>query len=371
MGVYIPLKVRLAKASIPQVVAYIQTYLEDNPIPAMDTFAELIAEFLEDHPELVAVASVNAKTGAVILTGADIMLNSTADVTLDTEVTNLNSMIASLSSQVAQAVTTVGGFETDIEDINADIDTINVALDTKDTEIYQINQTLTSHLNGINTNTTKNAQQDTRLTALETALDDLETDIDDLQTLTELHTQQIRELSRVIDNPQEIDARLTAIENDVDAIETSVTTINGNITNLQNSVSASNTRLNSAESNITSLGTRMNSAESNITSLDTRVTALESSPSTGGLVISYKDYTVQTIAPDSQEAVNINFSSSVSWSSIMVYALAQNTYCFTNVVPINNTTAGIAIRNFGTVYANNVMVRVYVVASTEINFTLS
>ena len=150
---------------------------------------------------------------------------------------------------------------------------------------------------------------------------------------------------------------MTAIENDVDSIESSITTINGNITNLQNSVSSSNTRL--------------ATAESNITSLDTRVTALESSPSSGGMVISYKDYTVQTIAPDTQEAVNINFSSSISWSSIMVYALAQNTYCFTNVVPINNTTAGIAIRNFGTVYANNVMVRVYVVASTEINFTLS
>lgn len=371
MGVYIPLKVRLAKASIPQVVAYIQTYLEENPIPSMDTFAALIAQFLADHPELVAVASVNAKTGAVILTGADIMLNSEADVTLETEVTNLNSMISSLSSQVAAAVSTVEGMDDSIEDINSDIDTINVALDTKDTEIYQINQTLTNHLNGINANTTKNAQQDTRLTALETALDALETDYNDLNAQVTLHTQQIRELSRVIDNPQEIDARLTAIENDVDAIETSVTTINGNITNLQNSVSASNTRLNSAESNITSLGTRMNSAESNITSLDTRVTALESSPSTGGLVISYKDYTVQTIAPDSQEAVNINFSSSVSWSSIMVYALAQNTYCFTNVVPINDTTAGVAIRNFGTVYANTVMVRVYVVASTEINFTLS
>ena len=75
-------------------------------------------------------------------------------------------MIASLSSQVAQAVATVGGFETDIEDINSDIDTINTALDTKDGEIYLINQTLTNHLNSINANNTKNAQQDTRLTAL-------------------------------------------------------------------------------------------------------------------------------------------------------------------------------------------------------------
>ena len=67
MGVYIPLRVRLTPASIPQVVAYIQTYLRDNPIPSIDTFADLIAEFLSDHPELVAVASVNGKTGANLL----------------------------------------------------------------------------------------------------------------------------------------------------------------------------------------------------------------------------------------------------------------------------------------------------------------
>ena len=194
MGVYIPLKVRLAKASIPQVVAYIQTYLEENPIPSMDTFSTLIAQFLADHPELVAVASVNAKTGSVILTGADIMLNADADVTIETEVTNLNSMIASLSSQVAAAVSTVEGMDSAIDDINSDIDTINVALDTKDTEIYQINQTLTSHLNGINANTTKNAQQDTRLTALEYALDVLETDYNDLNTQVTLHTEQITAL---------------------------------------------------------------------------------------------------------------------------------------------------------------------------------
>lgn len=216
MGVYIPLKVRLAKASIPQVVAYIQTYLEENPIPSMDTFAALIAEFLADHPELVAVASVNSKTGAVILTGADIMLNSDADVTLNTEITNLNSMIASLSSQVAQAVATVGGFETSIENINDDIDTINVSLDTKDTEIYQINQTLTSHLNGINTNTTKNAQQDTRLTALENALEGLESDYNDLNTQVTLHSQQITAMQSTVNT----------LTTNVSDLQTSVNTLN-------------------------------------------------------------------------------------------------------------------------------------------------
>ena len=254
MGVYIPLKVRLAKASIPQVVAYIQTYLEENPIPSMDTFASLIAEFLADHPELVAVASVNAKTGAVILTGADIMLNADADVTLETEVTNLNSMIASLSSQVAAAVSTVEGMDDSIEDINSDIDTINVALDTKDTEIYQINQTLTNHLNGINTNTTKNAQQDTRLTALETALDALETDYNDLNTQVTLHTQQITALQGMIGDSSEILERLTEVEQTaanaqsaVSAMQSTVNTLSTNFSNLSSTVSGNSSRITDLE----------------------------------------------------------------------------------------------------------------------------
>ena len=76
MPKYIPMYGKLTPASIPQVVAYIQDYLRDNPIPSVDAMAQLIAEFLADHPELVAVASVNSKTGAVVLTGADIMINS-------------------------------------------------------------------------------------------------------------------------------------------------------------------------------------------------------------------------------------------------------------------------------------------------------
>lgn len=238
MGVYIPLKVRLAKASIPQVVAYIQTYLEENPIPAMDTFAELIADFLTDHPELVAVASVNSKTGAVILTGADIMLNSTADVTLATEITNLNSMISSLSTQVAAAVATVGGFDDSIDDINSDIDTINVALDTKDTEIYQINQTLTNHLNGINANNTKNAQQDTRLTALEADVSTLEAYNTSNQQAIALHTQQITALQGMIGDTSEIMTRLGEVEQTAENAETAVSAMQSSVNTLNIDVSS-------------------------------------------------------------------------------------------------------------------------------------
>lgn len=357
MGVYIPLKVRLAKASIPQVVAYIQTYLEDNPIPAMDTFAELIAEFLADHPELVSVASVNAKTGAVILTGADIMLNSDADVTLDTEITNLNSMIASLSSQVAQAVTTVGGFETDIEDINSDIDTINVALETKDTEIYQINQTLTNHLNGINTNTTKNAQQDTRLTALETALDALETDYNDLNTQVTVHTQQITALQGMIGDSSEILERLTEVEQTAANAQSAVNTMQTSVSTLQTSV----------QENTTDIATNAD----DIDALDTRVTAIEGGSTGGGLKLFYQQYTLASIAAGSTSAITMTFNASIQWDSVMVHAIAQNNACFTNIVPASNTQAGIAVRNVGASAVNSVIVRVYVISADDIEFTLS
>lgn len=197
MGVYIPLRVRLTPASIPQVVAYIQTYLRDNPIPSIDTFADLIAEFLSDHPELVAVASVNGKTGAVILTGADIMLNGDSALTLETEITNLNSMISSLSRQVAEAVATVENSQEDIENLESQIDDIDQILTSINASITQINNTIQTDEALISANTTKNAQQDTRLHALENSLDDVDEDIDNLQTLTELHTQQIHALSQI------------------------------------------------------------------------------------------------------------------------------------------------------------------------------
>lgn len=356
MGVYIPLKVRLAKASIPQVVAYIQTYLEDNPIPAMDTFASLIAQFLADHPELVAVASVNAKTGAVILTGADIMLNADADVTLNTEITNLNSMIASLSSQVASAVSTVEGMDDSIEDINSDIDTINVALDTKDTEIYQINQTLTNHLNGINANTTKNAQQDTRLTALETSLDDLEVYYNTLNNQVSLHTEQITALQGMIGDSSEILERLTEVEQTAENAESAVSTMQSSVSTLQTSV----------QTNTTDIATNADDIEG----LDTRVTALEGS-GTSGLKLFYQQYTLASIAAGSTSAITITFNASIQWSSVMVHAIAQNNACFTNIVPASNTQAGIAVRNVGSSAATSVIVRVYVISADDIEFTLS
>ena len=355
MGVYSPLKVRLAKASIPQVVAYIQSYLEDNPIPAMDTFAELIAQFLEDHPELVAVASVNSKTGAVILTGADIMLNSTEDVTLATEITNLNTMIASLSSQVAQAVATVGGFETDIEDINSNIDTINTALDTKDGEIYLINQTLTNHLNSINANNTKNAQQDTRLTALEADVSTLEAYNTATQGALTLHSQQIAALQGMIGDSSEILERLGEVEQTAENAETAVSAMQTSVSTLQTSV----------QTNTTNIATNAD----DIDALDIRVTALEGGTST--LKLYYQQYTLASVAAGSTSTVTLTFTSTIQWASVMVHSIAQNASCFTNIVPVSNTQATIAIRNVSTAAVNSVIVRVYVISAEEIEFTLS
>lgn len=254
MGVYIPLRVRLTPASIPQVVAYIQTYLHDNPIPSVDTFADLIASFLADHPELVAVASVNGKTGAVILTGADIMLNGDSALTLETEITNLNSMISSLSRQVAEAVATVENAQEDIDDLGSQIGALEQTLTTLENSITLINNTIDADEDLISANTTKNAQQDTRITALETALDALETDYSDLNTQVTLHTQQITALQGMIGDSSEILERLTEVEQTaanaqsaVSAMQSTVNTLSTNVSNLSSTVSGNSSRITDLE----------------------------------------------------------------------------------------------------------------------------
>ena len=263
MGVYIPLRVRLTPASIPQVVAYIQTYLRDNPIPSIDTFADLIAEFLSDHPELVAVASVNGKTGAVILTGADIMLNGDSALTLETEITNLNSMISSLSRQVAEAVATVENSQEDIENLESQIDDIDQILTSINASITQINNTIQTDEALISANTTKNAQQDTRLHALENSLDDVDEDIDNLQTLTELHTQQIHALSQISIDPQELEQRFTDINNritqDYDYFDERIDDLSLELNDPQTGIKK---QLSDDEENITTLTNFMNSISS-------------------------------------------------------------------------------------------------------------
>ena len=182
MPKYIPMYGKLTPASIPQVVAYIQNYLRENPIPSVDTMAQLIAEFLADHPELVAVASVNSKTGEVVLTGADIMINSSNNVSIATQIININTAIAdhlarivtaeqnietlqddnteinsaitNLTAQASELETTISEIDGELQESIERIETLEEKTATNESSIAEINTTLTNHNRSINQNTT-------------------------------------------------------------------------------------------------------------------------------------------------------------------------------------------------------------------------
>ena len=182
MPKYIPMCGKLTPASIPQVVAYIQDYLRDNPIPSVDTMAQLIAEFLADHPELVAVASVNSKTGEVVLTGADIMINSSNNVSIATQIININTAIADhlariitaeqnietlqdnytginsaithLNTHTDEIDDSISAIDTELEERTQQIETLEEKTATNESNIAEINNTLTSHNMSINQNRT-------------------------------------------------------------------------------------------------------------------------------------------------------------------------------------------------------------------------
>lgn len=50
---YEPLKSCNDPASIPGTVSYIQKYLEENPIKSTEEIEQIIADYLENHPELI------------------------------------------------------------------------------------------------------------------------------------------------------------------------------------------------------------------------------------------------------------------------------------------------------------------------------
>ena len=182
MPKYIPMYGKLTPASIPQVVAYIQDYLRDNPIPTVDAMAQLIAEFLADHPELVAVASVNSKTGEVVLTGADIMINSSNNVSIATQIININTAIAEHLARIVTAEQNIKTLQNDFTNQKSYVsdlsDFVHVIYDdvynvrqnirtledktatleektaNNESSITEINNTLASHNQSINQNTT-------------------------------------------------------------------------------------------------------------------------------------------------------------------------------------------------------------------------
>lgn len=208
MPKYIPMYGKLTPASIPQVVAYIQDYLRDNPIPSVDAMAQLIAEFLADHPELVAVASVNSKTGEVVLTGADIMINSENDVSIATQIININTAIADHLARIVTSEQNIGNLQNDYTNLNSYVsdlaDFVNVIYDdvynvrqnirtledktatleektaTNESNITEINNTLTNHNQSINQNTTNYNLLNEEVNRLKATTVDLSYTLDEL-----------------------------------------------------------------------------------------------------------------------------------------------------------------------------------------------
>ena len=189
MATYKPLFMYVAPASIPQIVAHIQKYLEENPILSdPEAIAEAISEYIAEHPELIAVASVNGKTGSVVLTGADININATTEVTIATQIANLAAMIA---------------------DAGGDIDTINDNIEDIYTEL--------DGTEGIKA----------RLTAVETDINDATNGI----------KVRLSGIEGEVNGAGGIDSRLTTVENDLNTAQTGIkarlTSAEGSISGLQ------------------------------------------------------------------------------------------------------------------------------------------
>ena len=168
MAVYEPLFVYLTPASIPQVVAHIQKYLADNPIITdPEAIESAISEYIAEHPEIIAVASVNGKTGNVVLTGSDININSLQSVSIETQISNLASMISSVGTNITQ-------IESNIEGIYTRLETLETASTSQGETISGIQTTLEGYgtrltnVEGVaSANTSKNTEQDTSIAALE------------------------------------------------------------------------------------------------------------------------------------------------------------------------------------------------------------
>lgn len=207
MAVYKPLFMYLAPASIPQVVAHIQHYLAENPIVSdPEVIAEVIKKYIEEHPEIIAVASVNGKTGNVVLTGSDININASSAVSIETQLLNLASMINSVGANIAQ-------IESNISQIYIDIGTIQTDIETN-----------TSNISALQTSV---EGQGTRLTTAE----------NDIDTLESAQSAQNTRLNAAEENISSLQTRMTQAESDIDSNEGSINAQQAQINSLNESVS--------------------------------------------------------------------------------------------------------------------------------------
>lgn len=206
MAEYKPLFVYLEPASIPQVVAHIQKYLAENPIVSdPEAIAEAIQKYIEEHPEIIAVASVNGKTGNVVLTGSDIMINPSSAVSVETQLLNLASMINNTGADITQIQANISQIYTDIEKIQTDV------------------ETNTSNISALQTSV---EGQGARLATAETDIDNLET----------AQTSQGTRLNTAEGNISSLQTRVTQAETDIDNNESDIGTLNENISQISTQI---------------------------------------------------------------------------------------------------------------------------------------
>lgn len=206
MSEYKPLFVYLEPASIPQVVAHIQKYLAENPIISdEETIAELIREYIAEHPEIIAVASVNGKVGAVVLTGSDIMINPSSAVSVETQLLNLASMINNTGADITQ--------------IQANISQIYTTIGTLQTNV----ETNASNISALQTSV---EGQGTRLAAAETDIDNLET----------AQTAQGTRINAAEGNISSLQTRMSQAEADIDNNESGIETLNTTTQNINSQI---------------------------------------------------------------------------------------------------------------------------------------
>ena len=107
---YTPLRQQMPPASIPEIVAHIQEYLTENVFVTVEDLGEDIAQYIEDHPDIVGVLTVNGSTGNVALDASDIPIETGEDPTVAGAISYLSSQLALL---VADAVLSVNGLTPD------------------------------------------------------------------------------------------------------------------------------------------------------------------------------------------------------------------------------------------------------------------
>lgn len=182
MAVYEPLFVYLTPASIPQVVAHIQKYLADNPIITdPEAIESAISEYIAEHPEIIAVASVNGKTGNVVLTGSDININSLQSVSIETQISNLASMISSVGTNITQIESNIEGIYTRLETLETASTSQGETISGMQTTLEGYGTRLTNVEGVASANTSKNTEQDTSIAALEGNVSNLQSSMSTAQ----------------------------------------------------------------------------------------------------------------------------------------------------------------------------------------------